>query len=67
MLVDLTASRQATLQGTVSWIRSNRIGALNVAGPRESHVPGGIYDQARIFVEGLLMILGARTAKRDAN
>ena len=60
VVVELSAPRKTALQATVGWLRSNRIGVVNVAGPRESHVPGGIYKDARVFLEGLLIILGAR-------
>lgn len=34
------------------WIRSEEIGVLNVAGPRESGSPG-IYDRASVFLREL--------------
>lgn len=54
LIVDLAAPLdhdQARL-----WIRENRIGVLNVAGPRESKCPG-INDQASAFLRA---VLGAR-------
>jgi hypothetical protein len=39
----------------LNWIHMGSIEILNVAGPRESQVPG-IYGQARMFVEKLLDI-----------
>ena len=36
-----------------AWIERERIGTLNVAGPRESEAPG-IHDQAVSFLRGLL-------------
>lgn len=38
----------------VDWIQSNRIHVLNVAGPRESSVPG-IHDQATEFLRTVLL------------
>jgi len=38
----------------VKWLEVNRIRVLNVAGPRESEVPG-IHDRAREFLRELLM------------
>lgn len=35
------------------WIRENRIGVLNVAGPRETKVPG-IHNQASAFLRAVL-------------
>jgi hypothetical protein len=47
----------STAKGTVgvvrSWLRSNAIRTLNVAGPRESTVPG-IYGEAKAFLSRLL-------------
>ncbi|HKI37880.1 MAG TPA: putative molybdenum carrier protein [Gemmataceae bacterium] len=36
-----------------TWARAQRVGVLNVAGPRESSCPG-IHDQAVAFLRGLL-------------
>lgn len=41
------------LPATAAWIRENDINVLNVAGPRESEMPG-IYEKARAFIEALL-------------
>lgn len=38
----------------VSWIRENRIRVLNVAGPRESKMPGVLYTQACRYLRELL-------------
>ncbi len=47
-----------------SWIRRNRIGVLNVAGPRESKCPG-IYGEAVAFLQ---TVLGAgRTPEPDGS
>jgi len=35
------------------WIRENRIGVLNIAGPRESKCPG-IYGEAKAFLRAVL-------------
>lgn len=49
------------------WIRMKEIKILNVAGPRESQVPG-IHDQAIIFLRGVLKKIlsfpGARESQR---
>ena len=45
---------QESREGEVAaWIRENAVRTLNVAGPRESEVPG-IYRQTRAFLEALL-------------
>jgi hypothetical protein len=51
LVVDLDAAAEATLVGR--WIERQRIGTLNVAGPRESQRPG-IQRQARRFLEQIL-------------
>ncbi len=44
---------QDSLESVQQWIRQYRIGALNIAGPRESESPG-IYRQAKCFLQLLL-------------
>ncbi|MDH3232120.1 MAG: putative molybdenum carrier protein [Alphaproteobacteria bacterium] len=46
---------------TAEWIAENKIAALNVAGPRESHRPG-IQNAARAFMAELIAETGARPA-----
>ncbi|HLT46378.1 MAG TPA: putative molybdenum carrier protein [Rubricoccaceae bacterium] len=41
------------VEEAAAWMRAHRIGTLNVAGPRESEVPG-VYALARRFVAALL-------------
>jgi hypothetical protein len=53
-IVDLAASDE--VEPVVAWLRSNDVGVLNVAGPRESTVPG-IYAEAQRFVMSLLVAL----------
>lgn len=50
-VVDL--SRTRAVVPVVSWIRSNGIGVLNIAGPRESTCPG-IGKRAKKYLNGLL-------------
>jgi|ERR1039457_5225200 hypothetical protein len=35
----------------IRWLAENRIKVLNIAGPRESKFPGGIYQEAFLFLE----------------
>ena len=46
-------SRQAPAEGFCAFLESNRVGILNVAGPRESTCPG-IYCEARAFLRSIL-------------
>ena len=46
--------RGNNLETVKEWIEANHIRVLNVAGPRESEVPG-IYDRAFEFLKGLFM------------
>ena len=51
LVIDLDEKHD--LEYLKSWLFENRIEVLNVAGPRASKFPE-IYDQSRIFLEGLL-------------
>jgi hypothetical protein len=51
LVVDLEGG--TTVAETGRWLSENRIGVLNVAGPRESEAPG-IHDQAAAFLRELL-------------
>ncbi|MFM1918705.1 MAG: hypothetical protein RLZZ303_339 [Candidatus Hydrogenedentota bacterium] len=51
LLVDL--SLEASVSRARAWIETERIHTLNIAGPRESGVPG-IYAKARGFLDKLL-------------
>lgn len=51
IVIDL--DKKHDLEYLKSWLFDNRIEVLNVAGPRASKFPE-IYDQSRIFLEGLL-------------
>jgi hypothetical protein len=58
-LADQTAEAgNQALRRVVGWLEANRIGALNVAGPRESKCPG-IYVQALTFLLSALQRAGA--------
>ena len=52
VVIDL--SQNADPAEVAEWIESNRIGVLNVAGPRESSVPG-IHDLATSFLRSVLL------------
>jgi len=46
------------IREAVSWIISNSIQVMNVAGPRESDPTGDIYDRSYTFLKGLFARLG---------
>ena len=46
---------EASVKGVRDWLQAERVAVLNVAGPRESEVPG-IYARARAFIERLLAL-----------
>jgi hypothetical protein len=51
LVVDLGRSPDA--EEVRAWLRGNRVGVLNVAGPRESEAPG-IHDEAAALLRGVL-------------
>lgn len=57
LAVDLTAAPCA--EAVRDWIARERIGRLNVAGPRESEHPG-VHDQAAAFLREVLRALDER-------
>jgi hypothetical protein len=57
LLVQLDAAEMLAPAEVVSWLEREQVKVLNVAGPRESKCPGGIYRQARRYLTGLFSIL----------
>lgn len=55
LVVDLGAGKEVA--PVAAWLREEGVRVLNVAGPRESTVPG-IYADARAFIDRLLDALG---------
>jgi len=51
MIVQLDQDQQAG--AVIDWIHENRIAVLNIAGPRESKIPG-IHEQAKRFLINML-------------
>lgn len=46
LIVQLDAEELIKPEHVVRWIKAQYIRVLNIAGPRESKIPGGIYNQA---------------------
>lgn len=57
LIVQLDADPVADPQHVVNWITEKHISVLNVAGPRESKFPEGIYKQAHDFLLQLFLCL----------
>lgn len=54
LIVQLDADEMIKPEHVVNWIRAQYINTLNIAGPRESKVPGGMYNRARAYLEQVL-------------
>jgi hypothetical protein len=50
----------------VRWIEEHEIKVLNVAGPRESKCPEGIYREALTYLEGVFSLLKIGGSGEDA-
>ncbi|HIE44197.1 MAG TPA: molybdenum cofactor carrier [Candidatus Omnitrophica bacterium] len=53
LIFDLKKGKGGVIENILEWIEENHIEILNVAGPRESKVPG-IYETAKSLLEELL-------------
>lgn len=51
LVVQLDAAEIVKPEHVVRWINAQYISTLNIAGPRESKVPGGIYNKAKAYLE----------------
>ena len=57
LIVQLDAAPVIAPEQVVRWIAEQRISVLNVAGPRESKCPGGIYDEAYAYMARVLALV----------
>jgi len=57
LIVQLDAEEVITPPDAIRWIHGQEITTLNVAGPRESKFPEGIYDEAFSFLKKLFRIV----------
>ena len=55
LLVQLDA--EPRMECVLNWVKENNIRTLNIAGPRESKHPGGIYQQAANYLRHLFASL----------
>lgn len=51
LIVQLDAMELIKPEHVVRWIKAQYISILNIAGPRESKVPGGIYHKAYAYLD----------------
>jgi hypothetical protein len=51
LIVQLDAKEAIKPEHVVRWINAQYISCLNIAGPRESKVPGGIYNNAFVYLD----------------
>jgi hypothetical protein len=57
LVVQLEAEQPTPPEHVIRWINGQYINVLNVAGPRESKYPEGIYTQARFYLDRVLALL----------
>ena len=57
LIVQLDAERKIEPSDVIRWIQGQQIEILNIAGPRESKFPEGIYGEAKPYLERLLVML----------
>jgi len=57
LIVQLDAEQVIPASGVIRWIHGQRITTLNVAGPKESKFPEGIYQEAYSYLDKLFVML----------
>jgi len=57
LIIQLDAERVTPAAGVVRWIHGQQITTLNVAGPKESKFPEGIYQEAYSYLDKLFVML----------
>jgi hypothetical protein len=57
LVLQLDSSQMPESVQVIRWLNGQAITVLNVAGPRESKNPGGIYDKAHVFLEQVFALL----------
>lgn len=57
LIVQLDAEEVISISHTIRWIHGQEITTLNIAGPRESKFPDGIYKEAYSYLEKLFIML----------
>jgi Circularly permutated YpsA SLOG family len=62
LIIQLYSDKVILPEHVIRWINGHLINVLNIAGPRESKCPGGIYREAYDFLEKVFNLL-----KEDTN
>jgi hypothetical protein len=57
LIVQLDAEEVVSVYSVIRWIHGQQISILNVAGPRESKLPEGIYNDAFSYLQTLFAML----------
>lgn len=57
LVVQLDADQLVEPAHVIRWLEGQYISVLNIAGPRESNCPGGIYADARAYLEKVFLML----------
>lgn len=57
LIVQLDAQEPVKPEHVVRWLEGQLINTLNVAGPRESKHPGGIYEEASTYLEQVFTLI----------
>lgn len=56
LVVQLDAPKVIKQEKVLDWLEEQQIRVLNIAGPRESKSPGGIYSEARLYLQELFSL-----------
>ena len=57
LIIQLDAEQMISASGVIRWIHGQQITTLNVAGPKESKFPEGIYQEAYSYLDKLFVML----------
>lgn len=61
LVVQLDAAKVIKQERVLDWLEEQEIKVLTIAGPRESKCPGGIYNEARHYLQTLFSLARDRT------
>jgi len=57
LIIQLDDDKMITPEQVINWIKGHLINTLNIAGPRESKFPEGIYSNAFAYLEKIFFML----------
>jgi hypothetical protein len=61
LIVQLDGDEVVKPEHVICWANGQFISVLNIAGPRESKCPGGIYIEARSYLDRILLLMKEST------